>query len=115
MESNIKEKRPVPRPAIEHSLKNVIRTKDKDNHQHIQQLRQVYRYLFNHPSTMKETDKATGIMRENVCRHIATLRKNDSLYVMCRRPCHITKHVATVFTTNPVLVPKPDANQLKMF
>jgi len=54
---------------------------------------------------MKEADKLTGVMRENICWYCRTLRQQNRLYVIGKRLCKVTKHVAKVWTTNPELIP----------
>ncbi len=109
----VDKKSQTPRPGLQNRLISSIANKDKGKH--LSRLKQVRDYLFGYPATMKEVDAATGIMRESVCRYVAMLRKNDSIFIAGKRPCRITKHVATIWTTNPELAPKPEANQLKMF
>ena len=65
----------------------------------------VYQSFFENPQTMKEVDKSTGIMRENICWHCRELRKQNLLFKTRKRLCKITKHRATEWTTNPNLVP----------
>jgi len=85
-----------------------------DNDTKSAQLKMVYRAFWDKPMTMKEVDKATGIMRENICRHCGTLRKANLIYVVSRRRCSVTGFPSvTEWTTNPDLAP-PD-NQLKLF
>lgn len=77
------------------------------------QLKRVYKAFYNSPKTMKEADKATGVMRENICWYCRELRKSNKLYLVGRRLCSITKHEANVYTTNPALVPAKA--QLELF
>jgi hypothetical protein len=95
--------------------KSCLDSKSTKNDRRAQQDAQIYAYLFTRPATMKEVDRATGIMRENVCWAIWHLRKSERVYVVGRRLCHVTKHMATVWTTNSELAPVPDASQLKIF
>ncbi|MGM0409010.1 MAG: hypothetical protein ACQERU_13600, partial [Bacteroidota bacterium] len=70
------------------------------------QLRIVYKSFFQYPQTMKEVDVTTGIMRENVCRYVATLRQQNRIFPIRERKCRITNHIATEWTANPALVPE---------
>ncbi|MBK9671952.1 MAG: hypothetical protein IPO70_06810 [Bacteroidetes bacterium] len=86
----------------------------KSNKEHFtDQLNKVYWAFFENPKTMKEADKFTGVMRENICRYCRTLRLQGKLYKVCKRVCAVTKHKAIAWTTNPDLI--PPSNQLKLF
>jgi hypothetical protein len=62
---------------------------------------------------MKEVDKVCGVMRENICWYVRTLRKAGKIYLITKRRCKVTKHTAGVYTTNPDLI--PSNNQTKLF
>jgi len=76
------------------------------------QLTIVFNAFFEYPKTMKEVDLETNIMRENICRHVSTLRNGNRIYLVGYRKCKVTgfKRVGT-YTTNPELSPK--SNQLE--
>ncbi len=78
------------------------------------QLERVHKAFYAKPMTMKEADRLTGIMRENICRHCRSLRLAGRLFAIRKRRCSVTgyPHV-TEWTTNPNLAPK--SNQLKLF
>ncbi len=78
------------------------------------QLEIVYKALLKQPMTMKEVDVATGIMRENICRHVRCLRLRNQVAVLRKRYCKITKHLAGELTTDESLFPKVP-KQLKLF
>jgi hypothetical protein len=78
------------------------------------QFHRVHMAFFEQPRTMKEADKVTGVMRENICWYCRTLRKENSLYPIRKRFCTVTKHRATEFTTDPAKAPKIDS-QLNLF
>jgi hypothetical protein len=85
----------------------------QDKHFKVQLLK-VYRALLYKPMTMKEVDVFTGIMRENVCRHIDILREQGRIAVIRKRRCTITGwNNVMEFTADPNLFPK--SSQLKMF
>ncbi len=67
-----------------------------DNENKSQQLAIVYEAFYDSPKTMKEVDVLTGIMRENICRHCATLRKSDRIYPVGERRCSITGHEGAI-------------------
>ena len=77
------------------------------------QLKAVFESFFETPKTMKESDKACGVMRENICRYVRTFRKEGKIAVIRKRICAVTKHRANEYTTNPQLFPKPA--QLELF
>lgn len=95
--------KPTNRPRIKQNEDKEIRD----------QLARVYESFFMLPKTMKEADKETGIMRENICWYCRTLRREGKLYVTGKRLCKITRHRANVYTTNPELVRA--SNQLRLF
>ena len=78
------------------------------------QLLKVYKGLQQKPMTMKEADVCTGVMRESICSHIATLLKYGKIAVIRKRKCSITgyPHV-NEYTADKSLYPQ--SNQLKMF
>lgn len=90
---------------------NPLQDQDKDN-RFLSQLQKVYNSFFQSPKTMKEADFDCGVMRESICRYCATLRKEGRLFEIEKRDCKITGHRATVFTSNPELV--PPSNQLQL-
>lgn len=78
------------------------------------QLVRVYKASKEKPMTMKEVDQYTGIMRENVCRHVAKLLEQGRIAVTRKRKCRVTGYpYVNEYTGDPVLFPKSD--QLKLF
>jgi predicted transcriptional regulator len=65
----------------------------------------------NEPMTMKELDKYSGIMRENICRYIKMLRDEKEIFKLKKRYCRITGHLAYEYSLNPKY--KPKAQQLE--
>lgn len=110
---NPKYKSQTPRPGSEDLICSTHTNACKDKHS--AELHQVYLYLFRHSATMKEVDRATGVMRESVCWYCRKLRKRDLLYIVGKRLCKVTKHLAIEWTTDPKKVPKSDGTQLNMF
>jgi len=72
---------------------------------HMIQMEKVFQAFFEEPMTMKEADRATGIMRESICRYVGTLRKQNRIAVIKKRYCSVTKHLAAELTTDPYLMP----------
>ncbi len=72
-------------------------------------LKKVYDAFFLEPSTMKEVDKRVGVMRESICRWVASLREMKLIYQIGIRRCTVTNHSKVgVYTTNPDLLPLED-------
>ena len=85
----------------------------KDNH-FTTQFQRVKQAFFERPMTMKEVDKETGIMRENVCRYCRVLRHQNNLFPIKKRRCTVTGYPTVwEWTTNPKFIPKEI--QLKLF
>jgi hypothetical protein len=91
-------------------MKNSNNTQANRNNQ----LNIVFNAFFESPKTMKEVDKETGVMRENICFYVRYFRKQKRIALVGYRKCKVTGHdkVGT-YTTNPNLFPV--SNQLKMF
>ncbi|TRO65492.1 hypothetical protein [Christiangramia sabulilitoris] len=78
------------------------------------QLRLIYLAFKEQPMTMKEADVYTGVMRENICRYVNTLLKEERLAILKKRRCSITGYPSVnEYTADPELFPK--SNQLKLF
>jgi RNA:NAD 2'-phosphotransferase (TPT1/KptA family) len=50
--------------------------------------------------TMKQVSVKTDIDRANVCRFISKMKRSNSIYLVRRGICPITKDVAGFYTTN---------------
>ena len=78
------------------------------------QLLKVYNALKVKPMTMKEVDIHTGIMRENICRHIDILLQQGRIAVIRKRRCAVTGYpYVNEYTGDPDLFPQ--SRQLKLF
>ncbi len=84
-----------------------------ESNQHLDQLQKVFQSLYEGPKTMKECDNATGIMRENICWYCRMLRQSNKLFIVGKKYCSITKHIANIYTTNEQFATKN--NQLELF
>jgi hypothetical protein len=60
---------------------------------------------FKAPATMLTVSIKTGILRANICRYVAHLRKTDSIHLVKFDICPISKHKAGFYTTNKDLFP----------
>ncbi len=77
------------------------------------QMKRVFAAFYRQPKTMLMVSIETGILRANICRYVAKWRKAESIKIVQKGFCNISKHRAGFYTTNPELFPK--SNQLKMF
>ena len=85
----------------------------KDRHFQVQ-LQRVFNALKVRPMTMKELDVYSGIMRENICRHIYNLMEQGRIAIIRQRRCTITGHpYVNEYTADPNLFPK--SMQLSLF
>ena len=79
-----------------------------------EQIKIIYKAFFEYPKTMKEVDAETNIMRENICRYVNTLQKENRISLVGYRKCKITGfNNVGIYSTNPELFPK--SNQLDLF
>ena len=79
-----------------------------------EQLKSIYNAFYEYPKTMKEVDAETNIMRENICRHVSTLRNENRISLVGYRKCKVTGfNKVGIYSTNPELFPK--SNQLELF
>ena len=79
------------------------------------QIRVIYKYLFDNPSTMRECEIATNIVRPNICRYIATMQQLNQVFIVQKRLCKFTKQPANVYSTNPIFeIEKPNKYQLEL-
>jgi hypothetical protein len=91
---------------------NSLNLQGKDNHFEIQKAR-VFQSFYTVPKTMKECDKEVGVMRESICWFCRDFRKANTLYVVGKRLCSVTRHRANVYSTNEKY--KPASTQLPLF
>jgi hypothetical protein len=79
-----------------------------------EQLKSIFNAFYEYPKTMKEVDAETNIMRENICRHVSTLRNENCISLVGYRKCKVTGfNKVGIYSTNPELFPK--SNQLELF
>jgi dethiobiotin synthetase len=92
---------------------NLQLIKGKDTKK-VKQLEATEQAFFNDPCTMLMAAQHTGIERANICRYVATLRKQNKVAVIKRAYCQITQHTAGYYTTDPAKFP-PISQQLNLF
>lgn len=85
----------------------------QDKHFQVQLLK-VYNAFMVRPMTIKEADIYTGVMSENICRHVDSLLEQGRIAVIRKRKCTVTGYpYVNEYTANPDLFPK--SNQLELF
>ena len=65
------------------------------------QLQIVYRAFYSQPKTMLMVSFETGILRANICRYVAKMRKNNIIRPVKTGLCRLSKYRAVYYTTNP--------------
>ncbi len=80
------------------------------------QMQRVFAALYRQPKTMLMVSIETGILRANICRYVAKLRKQNSIRIVQKSICPISKRRAGYYTTNTELFPivepsKPKGNE----
>lgn len=84
-----------------HSLNNAFEpTKQGKDTKIIGQERKTFQAFYSQPKTMLMVSVETGIERANICRYVATLRKQGRIFLIRNGICPITKHRAGFLTTN---------------
>lgn len=69
------------------------------------QMKRVFAAFYRQPKTMLMVSIETGILRANICRYVAEWEKENSIKVVRKGICPISKHRAGFYTTNPHLFP----------
>jgi len=77
------------------------------------QVFRVFESLKDRPKTMLMVSNETGIERANICRYVATWRKSETIKIVEKKLCLVSKFRASYLTTNPTLFPV--SNQLSLF
>ena len=78
--------------------------KSKDTYFQVQSQRTFLSFL-EYPKTMLMVSIETGILRANLCRYVAKMRKHNHIEVVRKGICPISKHRAGFYTTNPEMFP----------
>jgi hypothetical protein len=77
--------------------------RSKDKHFR-NQYQTVYQSFLSSPKTMLQVKFETGVMRESICRYVATMRKEDNIQMVRKGKCPISKRNGVGFyTTNKKL------------
>ena len=72
------------------------------------QLKTVFEAFSEAPATMLMIARRTGIERANICRYVATMRKEDRIFFVKKGLCAITRHAANYLSTNESYRPAKD-------
>lgn len=75
----------------------------------------VFDCFMERPKTMLEVSLETGILRANICRYVAALRKSYLIQIHHYGIDAITKCPAAFLTTNPKLLKQSVFNQQNLF
>jgi len=93
------------RKEIKH-CSNILLTGNKSKDKHYQtQMQVVFDALLKQPKTMLMVSNETGILRTTICGYIAKFRKQNSIRMLQKNACSISKHRAGYYTTNTELFP----------
>lgn len=74
------------------------------------QERKTFQAFYSQPKTMLMVSVETGIERANICRYVATLRKQGRIFLVRNGICSISKHNAGYLTTNVEFL-KPESHE----
>lgn len=92
---------------------NILLRGNKSKDKHFQaQIKRVFSALHKQPKTMLMLSVETGILRANICRYIAKLRKQNSIRIVQKSICPISKRRAGYYTTNPELFPIVESSKM---
>jgi hypothetical protein len=69
--------------------------------QFLAQQQKVFDILFKRPQTMLQVAKKARIMRENICRYVASFRKAGTICITKIEVDPLTGHKAQYLSTNP--------------
>ena len=75
----------------------------------------VYQSFKERPKTMLQVSLETGILRANICRYVAKMRKHNNIRVIRYGYCPCTHYRAGFLSTDQVLFTKEKVKQLKLF
>ena len=71
------------------------------------QIKRVFAAFNRQPSTMLMVSIETGILRANICRYVAELRKNNRISLLKQGICKVSKHRSGYYTTDTNLFTQP--------
>jgi hypothetical protein len=89
-------------------------TQYKDNH-FVTQYQIVYESFKERPKTMLKVTVETGILRANICRYIAEMKKKGFIQVIRKGYCPCTGHTAGFYSTDKALFSNTNVQQLNLF
>lgn len=80
----------------------------------VTQYERVFRALHERPRTMLDLFFATGILRANVCRYVALMKKRGEVQELYKARDRYTKHMAGYYSTDKRLFHRA-SRQLSLF
>ena len=81
----------------------------------VTQYERVYRAFMERPMTMLDCFFATGILRSNVCRYVALMKKRGEVQELYKARDKYTKHTAGYYSTDKRLFRVDKPRQLSLF
>lgn len=75
----------------------------------------VYQSFKERPKTMLDVSLETGILRANICRHVAEMENKGLIQLLYKAKDEHTMFTAGYYTTNKELFNQVDNQQLKLF
>ena len=64
------------------------------------QKQRVFKAFYEYPKTMLMVSVETGILRANICRYVAEMRKRDEIKLIRKGLCQVSKNRAGYYYTN---------------
>ena len=93
-------------------LSDYSSTANEDTH-FSTQLRITKEAFFKKPSTMREVEVLTKVLRPHICRFVSLMRENGTIQAIKKGRCSITRRIVGIYSTNPALfLPNP---QMSLF
>jgi len=99
---------------IENSAIASLGKRQVEDRQFEPQLKRTFEAFFTTPKTMLMVEVETGILRPNICRYVATWKKEKRIEIVRLGVCPISKYGGVQhLTINPDMF--PNSNQLNLF
>jgi hypothetical protein len=76
----------------------------------LSQKKRVFQSLYSKPQTRLQVSVRTQTPIQNVCRIVGQFRQSNTLFVLGKDTCPISKMQAEVVSTNPAFAPKEQLN-----
>lgn len=76
-----------------------LNLQDKDKY-FSNQIQRVTKVFSGAPKPMLQVSIETGILRANICRYVAEMKKEETIFLIKKGICPISKHRAGFYTIN---------------